>query len=58
MSFQPTGKTATWTEIHIARVQDGKVVEHWGEVDQVGMMQQLGLMPAQAPASSSSAHKM
>ncbi len=58
MGFQPTGKAATWTEIHITRVQGGKVVEHWGQVDQVGMLQQLGLLPAQAPASSSSARKM
>ena len=40
-----TGKTATWSELHIARLADGKVVEHWGITDQLGMMQQLGLVP-------------
>ncbi len=41
-----TGKQATWSEIHIARLVNGKVVEHWGIEDQFGMMQQLGLVPA------------
>lgn len=41
-----TGKLATWSEIHIGRIADGKVVEHWGLVDQQSMMQQLGLVPA------------
>jgi predicted ester cyclase len=38
-----TGKSAAWTEIHIVRVKDGKIVEHWASVDQLGMLQQLGL---------------
>ena len=41
-----TGKQATWSEIHIGRLVNGKVVEHWGLVDQLGMLQQLGLEPA------------
>lgn len=40
-----TGKHASWGEIHISRFKDGKIVEHWAVVDQVGMLQQLGLMP-------------
>jgi predicted ester cyclase len=40
-----TGKHATWTEMHILRVQNGKVVEHWANVDQLGMLQPLGLAP-------------
>ena len=46
MGFPATGKQATWTEIHISRVADGKFVEHWGIVDQYSMLQQLGLVPA------------
>jgi predicted ester cyclase len=43
-----SGKEATWTEIHIVRFDaDGKAVEHWGVVDQLGMLAQLGF--AQAP---------
>ena len=41
----PSGKTATWEAIHIARIKDGKVVEHWAVQDQLGMLQQLGFMP-------------
>jgi predicted ester cyclase len=46
-----TGKKATWTEIHVSRVVNGKVVEHWGVVDQMAMLTQLGLMPG-APAGA------
>lgn len=45
MGMKATGKTATWTEIHIARFAGGKVVEHWATIDQLGMLQQLGLAP-------------
>lgn len=43
-----TGMHATWSEIHISRLKDGKIVEHWGSVDQLGMLQQLGHAPAPA----------
>ena len=39
--ISPTGKQATWTEIHIGRSVDGKLVEHWANQDQLGMLQQL-----------------
>jgi steroid delta-isomerase-like uncharacterized protein len=42
-----SGKTATWSEIHITRFENGKAVEHWGVVDQLAMLAQLGF--AQAP---------
>lgn len=42
-----SGKSATWQEIHITRFADGKAAEHWGVVDQLGMLVQLGF--AQAP---------
>jgi predicted ester cyclase len=41
----PSGKTATWEAIHIVRVKDGKVVEHWSVEDQFSMLQQLGFVP-------------
>ena len=41
-----TGKHATWTEIHILRVASGHVLEHWGLVQELGMMVQLGVIPA------------
>jgi predicted ester cyclase len=41
-----TGKHATWTEIHILRVANEHVVEHWGLVQELGMLVQLGVVPA------------
>ncbi|TMD48040.1 MAG: ester cyclase [Chloroflexi bacterium] len=41
----PSGKTATWEAIHITRIKDGKIVEHWQVQDQLGMLQQLGFIP-------------
>ncbi|MEK7324778.1 MAG: ester cyclase [Chloroflexota bacterium] len=46
LGMPATGKSATWTEMHIVRVANGKIVEHWANVDQLGMLQQLGLAPA------------
>jgi predicted ester cyclase len=44
-TLPPSGKTATWQAIHITRIKDGKIVEHWQVQDQLGMLQQLGLLP-------------
>ena len=46
MGMPATGKRATWTEIHIGRVANGRLTEHWGLVDQLGMFVQLGIVPA------------
>ena len=51
MGIPPTGKQVTWTETHIGRYRDGKLVEHWADIDQLGMLQQLGVMPAPGPAT-------
>jgi steroid delta-isomerase-like uncharacterized protein len=40
-----SGKKATWEAIHITRIKDDKIVEHWAVQDQLGMLQQLGFMP-------------
>ena len=45
MGMPPTGKHATWSEIHVGRMRAGKLVEHWGQIDQLGMLQQLGIVP-------------
>jgi predicted ester cyclase len=45
MGIPATGRRATWTETHICRIADGKLVEHWVNSDQLGMMQQLGVIP-------------
>ena len=45
MGVAPTGKQATITGINILRIVGGKIVEEWGEMDMLGMMQQLGVFP-------------
>lgn len=46
MGIPATGKPATWTEIHIGRGVNGRLTEHWGLVDQLGMLVQLGIVGA------------
>jgi steroid delta-isomerase-like uncharacterized protein len=45
MGMPSSGKEYTIGEIHIFRIRDGKVAEHWREADMLGMLQQLGAMP-------------
>ena len=46
MGIPPTGKSVSYGVIDIIRLADGKFVEHWGQMDTMGMMQQLGAVPA------------
>jgi len=45
MGIPPTGKQGKMTVIDIIRIVDGKMVERWGEMDMLGLMQQLGVAP-------------
>ena len=47
MGIAQTGKSATWTEVGVLQIKDGKIVQSWYEVDMLGMMQQLGAIPTQ-----------
>jgi predicted ester cyclase len=40
----PTGKRIKLAVMHIDRVENGKIVEHWGQGDALGLMQQLGIV--------------
>ncbi len=40
----PTGKPIKLSIMHIDRVEDGRIVEHWGQGDALGLMQQLGIV--------------
>ena len=51
MGMPPTGKRYEIEEIHWFRLRDGKVVEHWHQFDQMGLMKQLGAMPGGGAAS-------
>ena len=41
----PTGKQIRMTAIAVHRIANGKIVEHWSELDNLGLMQQLGVVP-------------
>ncbi len=47
MGIPATGKEISITEVHMMRMVSGKMVEHWGLADGMGMMHQLGVMPAE-----------
>ena len=46
----PTGKRVTFQVIDICRFENGKLVEHWGQTDALGLLQQLGAIPAPGSA--------
>jgi predicted ester cyclase len=49
--FAPSGRKAFTDVIDICRFEDGKMVEHWGVPDQLGMMMALGqVTPPARPA--------
>ena len=45
MGMPPTGNPIEVTATDIFRIGDGKIVDHWGNFDDLGMMQQLGAIP-------------
>lgn len=44
--FAPTGKRMEVRGINFFRLENGQIVERWGQFNVLGMMQQLGLAPA------------
>ncbi len=44
LGHSPTGRQIEIDVIDIIRFRDGKLIEHWGVPDQLGMMQQVGLL--------------
>jgi len=44
MGIPPTGKFISFTGLYIARIANGKIVEHWGEEDGVSLLGQLGVL--------------
>ena len=47
-----TGRQVTGTGITIDRIEGGKIVESWNEFNQLGLLQQLGAIPEQAPTQA------
>lgn len=46
-SIGPSGKEVVWLGIALYTCADGKIKEVWGLNDAMGMMQQIGAIPAQ-----------
>src|SRR6476660_1256873 len=45
MGIPPTGRELEWTETHIGRYANGKMVEHWGQIDVASIVQEMGVVP-------------
>ena len=45
MGIAPSNRKIRLKGINIDRVRGGKIVEHWGEADTVGMLLQMGVNP-------------
>jgi steroid delta-isomerase-like uncharacterized protein len=55
MAVAPTGRKIKIRGVQIAKFKDGKMVERWGSSDELGMLQQLGVIapPAQSRSAKS-----
>ena len=49
MGIPPTKKPVKWSGTRLFRMKDGKLVEGWINLDMLGMMQQLGVVPTPPP---------
>jgi predicted ester cyclase len=47
----PTGRRVRVDGIHILRIADGRIAEHWGNNDDLGLMRQLGVIPSPEPTA-------
>jgi steroid delta-isomerase-like uncharacterized protein len=45
MGIAPTGKVVTWKFMAMYRFADGKITEAWSIGDDLGLLQQLGVVP-------------
>ena len=46
MGVPPTGRTLVLAGINVFRVEGDRIVERWGRLDELGLLRQLGLVPA------------
>jgi steroid delta-isomerase-like uncharacterized protein len=49
-NLAPTGKRFSMSEIGIFRIENGRIAEKWGQLDRIGMLQQLGIVPGAWPS--------
>lgn len=46
MGVAPSGRIVSVPGINIFRLRDGRIVERWGRLDELGFLRQLGVVPA------------
>ncbi len=49
LGIPATGKQVTMEGITIFRIEGGKIVERWGRIDALGLLQQMGVIPPMGP---------
>ncbi len=52
MGIPPTGRTVTISGVDVHRLRDGRMAEHWHVVEELQMLQQLGVIPQPQGAGS------
>ena len=52
LGVPPTGKHVRIGGISIFRLAEGKIAEHWEQLDRLTLMQQLGVLPTPGQATS------
>ena len=50
LGMAPTGREFRVQHMHMLRMRDGRACEHWATRDDLGMLQQLGIIPGPSPA--------
>jgi steroid delta-isomerase-like uncharacterized protein len=53
LGVPPTDKKVSFVGVGFLTIRDGKIVEQWSVNDTMGLVQQIGAIPADAHASSS-----
>jgi predicted ester cyclase len=52
VGVQPTGRHFEVQHIHMMQVRGGKIIDHYANRDDLGMLQQLGLLPASGSSTA------
>ena len=52
MGHPPTGRRMRTTVFDVVRVVDGRMVEHWGVPDRLGVLYQLEILPKPVPRAA------
>lgn len=45
MGIPPTGRTVTISGVDVHRLREGRMAEHWHVIEELQMLQQLGVVP-------------